>query len=218
VSVSIPFTSFRDAFVEACTLTIDARTELSELDAVAGDGDLGSTLALGFEQARLVAMDATSTDIGELLFSVGRTIATKAPSTMGTLLGSAFMRAGRALARVSELDTGGVTVLLRECTVSVAERGRASLGERTVLDPMSAAADAAEACAGGASAAFAAAAAAAVAAAEATADMEPRHGRAGWIGERARGRPDAGATAWAVFLTGLAGSVDAAMTTKGQRT
>lgn len=214
MSDSISFTDFRAAFVAACTRTIAARTELSELDAIAGDGDLGSTLALGFDHARTVATDATHEDIGELLSGVGRSIALNAPSTMGTLLGSAFMRAGRALSGQSELDSTTVTVFLEECRASVAERGRASLGERTVLDPMSAAVAAAEAAQGSARNALTAAATAASASAEATSEMEPRHGRAGWIGERARGRPDAGATAWAVFLTGLAGA-GVPTTTKG---
>jgi hypothetical protein len=49
-----------------------------------------------------------------------------------------------------------------------------------------------------------AAAGAAALDADQTAEMEPQVGRAGWIGERARGAPDAGAVAWAIFLSGLA--------------
>jgi dihydroxyacetone kinase len=76
-----------------------------------------------------------------------------------------------------------------------------------VLDAMDAAAGAAErAAADGlpAGAALEQAADAAWAAAKATAEMEPKHGRAAWISERARGTPDAGAVAWAVFVGGLA--------------
>jgi dihydroxyacetone kinase len=95
----------------------------------------------------------------------------------------------------------------------VAERGRASAGERTVLDAMRPAADAASAAAGEGATALETlqrASGAARAGANATAEMEPRHGRAGWIPERARGRPDAGAVAWALFLDALQERVRAA--------
>jgi phosphoenolpyruvate---glycerone phosphotransferase subunit DhaL len=195
----------RRAIDTAITRVVEARNELCELDAVAGDGDLGSTLAHGFEAARREALD-NSDDISALLTAIGRTLAMKAPSTMGTLLGTAFMRAGKEMVHTDALDAAGVALMLQAMATSVAERGRAAVGERTVLDPMIAAAHAAaQSSASDASPriALAVAAGAARTAADATAIMTPKHGRAGWIGERARGRPDAGASAWAIYLTGL---------------
>jgi len=182
-----------------------ARDELCSLDAVAGDGDLGATLATGFAHVRAALQDGDG-DIGATLVTVGRELATKAPSTIGALLATAFMRAGKELAGTRELSAAGVATMLEVAAGGVAERGRAEPGQRTVLDAMLPAATAARAAADrgdGAIAALAAAAAAAGDGARATAGMEPRLGRAGWIADRARGHRDAGATAWAVFLTGL---------------
>lgn len=201
----VTLAEFRRAVEAAIARVLAASDELCELDAVAGDGDLGSNLALGFEAVRETALD-TPGDIGALLSSIGRTLALKAPSTIGTLLGSAFMRAGKALAGAVGLDAAGVAAMFDEMAASVAERGGAAVGERTVLDAMVAASGAAGTVASSGATpleALAAAAAAATAAAEETAGMNPRHGRAGWIGERARGRPDAGATAWAIYVTGV---------------
>jgi dihydroxyacetone kinase len=120
------------------------------------------------------------------------------------------MAAGKQLAGTATLDAGAVGDLLEACARSVAERGGATAGERTMLDAMEPAARAArEAAAAGSSAArtLELAADAADAGAAATAEMEAQHGRAGWLRDRAQGTPDAGATAWALFLHGLAAGV-----------
>jgi phosphoenolpyruvate---glycerone phosphotransferase subunit DhaL len=185
-----------------------AREELCALDASAGDGDLGVTLDLGFaEVGALLESTPDPDDIGALLRQVGMELARKAPSTIGTLLASGFLRAGKELAGCAELGSSGAVTLLSASAEGVAERGHAVAGERTVLDSMTAAAGAAAAKAEQGAApgeVLGAGAAGAQKGAAATASMEPRHGRAGWIKDRAQGSRDAGAVAWAVFVAGLA--------------
>jgi len=187
-----------------------ARDELCELDAVAGDGDLGVTLAAGFRHVDAALRVAPADDAGQLFRETGLQLARNAPSTIGALLASAFLRIGGELTGVGELDGARVAALLQTAATSVAERGGAEPGQRTVLDAMAAASaaarTAADAGAGPADVLRRAADGAAEGAA-ATAAMEPVHGRAGWIAERARGREDAGARAWAVFVDGLAAGV-----------
>jgi dihydroxyacetone kinase-like protein len=201
---------FKQALAAAGDRVRGARDELCALDAAAGDGDLGVTLDAGFAQVAVV-LDGSSedADIGALLRQIGLELATKAPSTIGTLLASAFLRAGRELAGRTELGGTDAVVFLSASAAGVAERGHASVGERTVLDAMAEAADAAAAKAAQSDSAveiLEAGAAGAQEGAAATAVMEPRHGRANWIKERAQGSRDAGAVAWAVFLSGLAES------------
>jgi dihydroxyacetone kinase len=199
--------AFRHALLVTADRICEAREELCDLDAAAGDGDLGATLATGFAAVRELVARLDGADPGAVLGQAGAQLARTAPSTIGTLLGMALMRAGRELADAGELDSAGVAVMLRAVAGSVADKGGARPGERTVLDAMDAAAGTAEQAAGeglSARAALAQAADAAWAAAKATAEMEPRHGRAAWIPERARGTPDAGAVAWAIFVGGLA--------------
>jgi dihydroxyacetone kinase-like protein len=205
--------AFRRALEAVCRDMCAARDELCELDAAAGDGDLGVTIATGFQAAEDYLVESQEDDPGAVLAGVGGEFARKAPSTIGALLATAFMRAGSELRGVAAIDGERIAAMLEAAATGVAERGRASAGERTVLDAMRPAADAAAA---GASEGVSAlevlhrAAAAAQAGAEATAEMEPRHGRAGWIPERARGKPDAGAAAWALFVTALESRVRAA--------
>jgi phosphoenolpyruvate---glycerone phosphotransferase subunit DhaL len=209
VQMSIPAPAFARALLFTCDRVDAAKDELCLLDAVAGDGDLGATLASGFMHVRAALEDSglDQGDIGALLKQAGSVLARKAPSTIGALLATAFMRAGGELNGCTELDAGQAARLLRSASDAVAERGRVVVGQRTVVDAMAPAAEA------GAEASrrssdpvevFRAAAAAASLGAEATAEMEPVVGRAGWIADRARGHADAGATAWAIIVAAIA--------------
>ncbi|MEE6170126.1 MULTISPECIES: DAK2 domain-containing protein [unclassified Mycolicibacterium] len=208
---TIAISGLRNGLKEASSRVQDARERLCELDAAAGDGDLGATLADGFAavDAHLAGIEAA--DIGTVLRQVGITLAQTAPSTAGALLATAFMRSAVKLEGVVHLDTSGVIALLVAAADGVRERGGAQPGERTIVDAMDAAAAAAIEVAvdAGPIAVLRAAAAGADAGASATAHMEPRHGRAAWIADRARGSEDAGARAWAILLDGFASGVAA---------
>ena len=207
-AVSVPV--LRAAMIGACDRVSAERDELCALDAVAGDGDLGVTLAAGFAQVRSALKQLNDDDAGQLLAEAGSQLARKAPSTIGTLLGTAFMRAGAAVQGVTEVEPKHVTLLLRAALEGVAERGGAQPGQRTIVDALDgavrAAADA-EAQGFSAQDVFLRAAEGAASAAEETASMEPQHGRAAWLPDRARGSQDAGAVAWAVYLGALADGV-----------
>jgi len=188
-----------------------ARDDLCALDALAGDGDIGTTLATGFTYVQEVLSKHEGDDVGAMLIQVGIGFGRKAPSTIGALLATAFLRAGRELTGVSSLDAFHIAAILEAAAAGVSERGEVTTGMRTILDAMDAGAVAAADAAAhglGPSIALRNAADGACAGAEATALMEPMVGRAGWIKDRARGTKDAGAVAWAVFLDALAQAVD----------
>lgn len=204
----IPAAVFRNGLIAGAANVRTARVELCALDASAGDGDLGTTLDAGFTEAISLLDDAgRDGDIGAMLCQIGRELARKAPSTIGTLLAGAFLRAGNKLAGVTELAASDAVGFFSATAAGVAERGGAEVGQRTILDAMVSASEAAAAAARnavGAPAVLRAAAAGARSGAEATAGMKPVHGRAGWIKERAQGTRDAGAVAWALYVDGLA--------------
>ena len=194
----------RAGVLSACARVLAARAELTSLDAAAGDGDLGESLAIGFAAVAKELRDGEAGDAGAVLLRAGTALSRSAPSTFGTLLGMAWRDAGRALAGHTELTAADVVRALDVMAAGVARRGDVGPGQRTVLDGLLASRDRAAAAGADAFAALAAAADGARAGAEATASMRPQVGRAGWIGERAQGRPDAGASAWAVIADGIA--------------
>jgi phosphoenolpyruvate---glycerone phosphotransferase subunit DhaL len=194
------------AFLRSCASVRAARAELTALDAAAGDGDLGESLAIGVAAIERDLGAAEPADVGDVLRRAGTSLSTAAPSTFGTLLGMALRDAGRALSDRTELSPVEVRLMLDAMVAGVQRRGEVQAGQRTVLDGLLASREALEGSgATGTAAALRAVARGARGGAAATASMRAQVGRAGWIGERAEGRPDAGAQAWAVFATGLAG-------------
>lgn len=107
---------------------------LIELDSKVGDGDLGLTMSDGFLAAYQVVKDSNETDLGKLLYQAGKTMSMAVPSTMGTLMASGFMQAGKALKGKTDLSLYDIANLFGEYQVGVANRGKAKIGEKTFLD------------------------------------------------------------------------------------
>lgn len=171
--------------------------EFTELDSLAGDGDLGLTAGKIAEGIR-AALAEPGDSVKQLVLAVGKEISRAAPSTFGTLYASGFLAAGLAINDdddpLDQLRTGVEAALQK-----IGQRGKSEEGQRTLLDalgPASRALHTASDIAG----ALHAAARAAGEGVEATKSMAPQHGRAGWIGDRAKGIADAGATVvWRSF-------------------
>jgi dihydroxyacetone kinase-like protein len=204
----LTFDQLREALRRVADRLEAARDELCALDAIAGDGDLGVTMATGFAAIRPLIETPPAQDAGQLLSQAAMQIGRVAPSTMGTLTATALLRAGTKVRGKLDLGAADLADALEAAAQGMKDRGKADVGQRTAIDALAPAATAArEAATAGESAAVALtrAAEAAEAGAAATAEMEPVHGRAGWIADRARGNRDAGATAWATILRALAG-------------
>ena len=171
-----------------------------ELDSAAGDGDLGITAGKIAEGIRS-GISLSTGDLKADLMMLGREISKSAPSTFGTLFATGFIRASGVVSNeYSPLEN--VQKGFKAAFEGIAARGKASIGERTLLDALAPALtalnDASNLRSGLSSAAIAARGGA-----KATAEMMPRHGRAGWIGERAKGLEDAGANVIAVVFEAL---------------
>jgi len=190
--------------VDAVAVAIEANADaLSALDAVGGDGDHGVSLTIGARavQAALAAeMPATT---GAALQKIGLTLVNSVGAAMGPIFGTAFMRAGSAANAAGTLDGPAVAAILKAAVEGVQVRGKAVAGDKTMLDALIPAAQAAQtAAAGGADAlhTLRAASAAADAGARSTSDIIAKRGRAAKLGERTRGHQDAGATSTALIL------------------
>jgi dihydroxyacetone kinase-like protein len=193
--------TYNDGLIALADALDGAVDECTHLDAVAGDGDLGLTLGKIAEAIRSSLVDEEVVP-SDHLKAVGLAVAKAAPSTFGTLVATGFLRAAPAVQQ-ADSNQAAIAAALRAAEEGIAARGKAERGQRTALDALGPAADAFAAAPDLASA-WRAAAAAATEGAAATAQMQPIHGRAGWIAERARGNPDAGATAIAIAISGVA--------------
>lgn len=117
---------------------------LCQMDARMGDGDLGLTMRRGFAAMPELLRESSELNMGKNLMKAGMRMSSVAPSTMGTLMASGIMSAGKALDGKEELDAAGYLVFLKAFCDGVARRGKCARGEKTVLDCTAAAADALE--------------------------------------------------------------------------
>lgn len=175
----------------------EQRDYLIELDSVVGDGDLGLTMSDGFRAASEAIMASEETDPGKLFYAAGKAIAAAVPSTMGTLMGSGLMSAGKELRGKSGSDREMTRLLLRGWLAGVAKLGKAKRGEKTFLDGMTPALEALEA---DPQAAAATVAQAARTGAQETVGMLAVHGRAAIRGEQSRELLDPGAVTAALIV------------------
>jgi dihydroxyacetone kinase len=195
---------------QALPMLSEAREELGDLDAAAGDGDLGTTVAGGAEAvaAALAGMASTASP-GEVLRVAVRVFAKTNPSSFSALLGAGVLAGARTLGDAAEVDATATLNVGRVAAAVIAERGQSAVGDRTVLDALVPSLDAlAGTLSGSRAQQLQAMITAAQSGTEQTATMVPRRGRAAWVGERSRGFSDAGATAYLRFLEGLSRSLD----------
>lgn len=110
------------------------REYLIDLDSVVGDGDLGLTMGDGFTAAYDAVKDGVETDAGKLLYTAGKAMSIKVPSTMGTLMASGLMQAGKVLKGKEELENADIAELFAAYETGVQNRGKAQVGDKTFLD------------------------------------------------------------------------------------
>jgi phosphoenolpyruvate---glycerone phosphotransferase subunit DhaL len=182
---------------------IDNEQYFGELDAVVGDGDFGYSLARGFEKVVAEWDNLDRTDIATFLKKVALTITGRMGGTSGPIWGTGFLRAAGVVGPVSTVDGAGVVAMLRGAVEGIKARGKADVGDKTLLDALVPAVDRldAEITAGStAGQCIAAAAEAARKGAEDSRGLQARRGRASYTGERSIGQFDPGAVAVAVIL------------------
>jgi dihydroxyacetone kinase len=206
------------AILAAADAVEAAREPLCALDAAAGDGDHGVTMAIGARNIRR-QLETAPDDPAQLLRQTAL-----AMGAVGGAIGPIYARALLAMAaEVAAEPTGqaGSASSLRRCAdaavSAVVAIGGAKAGDKTVLDALLPARDAlaaAEASGTSPDVAVREAAQAARVGAEATAGMVATVGRAARLGERSRGQADAGATSLAIILGALAATALAAQTTE----
>lgn len=180
---------------------------LTQLDSAIGDADHGTNMDRGFQAVRDKFPTMASMDSSTQLKTVGMTLVSTVGGASGPLYGTAFLRASAAVANKQELTAADVVALLEAFLGGIVARGKATTGEKTMVDALTPALNAAKTAANtGASLAdvTARAAAAAEEGMKATIPMLATKGRASYLGERSIGHQDPGATSSWLILRALA--------------
>jgi len=182
----------RRAIAAACRALIAAEAELTELDRITGDGDLGASMTRGAKAVEAEISSYPLDDISATLMALGHTLRRELGGSSGPLYGVLFLRCATVVDRAPG-QAQWADALDQGCR-AISELGGAKLGDRTMLDAldpfvktlrqgtMLTAVEAAER------------------GVEATRHMKPRLGRSSYLGDRVLGHPDPGAKAVSIWL------------------
>jgi dihydroxyacetone kinase-like protein len=197
-----------DAVRRVSQLLIAQRDYLTSLDQAMGDGDMGITMGK-IGEALLAFADANPIDdIGKYLFQLGTATNKAAPSTMGTLAAGALMSAGKVVRDRTELEAADLAAMFQAADEGIQSRGKAKLGDKTIVDALHPACEAfGAAIAAGSSLQEAGVAAidAATAGRDSVTPLRSKIGRASWVGERTEGIVDPGCAMFVLLLQAIAG-------------
>lgn len=177
---------------------------LIELDQRFGDGDLGLSMAGGFEAINKYFASCEEQDLGRALMKSSSVFNETAPSSLGTILSLFQMGMAKVLKGKTEADLDVVAEAMESGINKIMETAKSKLGEKTILDSLSPAVAALKAHASeGSRAAFQAAADAANAGCESTKAMRSVHGRAAYYGDKSIGAVDGGAVVGNLIFSSL---------------
>lgn len=183
------------------------RDRLCALDGVIGDADHGIAMTLGYSAAR-DAVDALddSTDPTTLLNTAAKSFLNAVGASSGPLYATAFMRAAASVKGKPVLEDGDFVGMLQAMAQGMADRGKATVGEKTMIDAWLPAADAASKAwneTANLCDSLLEAVRAANAGMEATASMVATKGRSARLGERSLGHVDPGAASAVVTIEAM---------------
>ena len=117
--------------------------ELNALDGQLGDGDLGVTMTRGGRALQDI-LPTLPADVGMALMACAQAITKVSGSSYGTLLATGLLAAAKATRGRTEVPWSETAALLRGALEAMSARGKAAVGDKTVLDALDAAAGAAE--------------------------------------------------------------------------
>ncbi|MEZ4737159.1 MAG: dihydroxyacetone kinase subunit DhaL [Caldilineaceae bacterium] len=199
-------------WLEKCAAVVAAnKAYLTELDSPIGDADHGTNIARGFAAVVAKGPTVADNDIGQLCKVTGMTLMSAVGGASGLLYGNFFLRAAVVANGKTELSAEELLHLLEAGQEGIVQRGRAVVGDKTMIDawtPALAALRTAITAGQSLPTAIAACVAAAETGMKSTIPLQARKGRASYLGERSIGHQDPGATSTHLILNALLETVD----------
>jgi dihydroxyacetone kinase len=192
----------KQAIEAACKALLGAESELTEMDRVTGDGDLGTSMERAAKAVQGAVGSYPLDDVPAAIRAMGHTLRRELGGSSGPLYGVLFLRCGSSLEKSGATGLAQWAEALDQGCRAISELGGAKPGDRTMLDALDPFVKALKKRVDGKETreVILAAVEAAERGVEATARMKPRLGRSSYLGDRVLGYPDPGAKAVAVWL------------------
>ena len=135
--------SIKTAATKIAQLMEESADELNAADGLLGDGDLGITMVRGFREI-IEVRDSLPDDVGMALFQCAKAFTKSSGSSYGTLLATGLMSVAKKKKGQQEIQVEEISALLNDALDAMKQRGKAELGDKTVLDVISASSQAAK--------------------------------------------------------------------------
>lgn len=194
----------KEVFLKICRVCEEKKDSLTEIDSKLGDGDMGISMSSGAQAIRktIQTFPEQEKNLTKLFLSSAMAFNRAAPSTLGTLLSFGMMAIGKELKNREYIEEAEIPALVRRFADTISEKGKAKVGDKTILDALYPYADALEEVYTNTASmdkALQAAEEAARAGMESTKGKKAKTGRASWLDTRNMEYPDAG-TVLCVFV------------------
>jgi len=135
--------SIKNAVTKIARLMEESADELNAADGRLGDGDLGITMVRGFREI-IEVRDSLPDDVGMALFQCAKAFTKSSGSSYGTLLATGLMSVAKKKKGQQEIQVEEISALLNDALDAMKQRGKAELGDKTVLDVIAASSKAAK--------------------------------------------------------------------------
>ena len=189
------------AIEAACEALIKAESELTELDRITGDGDLGTNMKRAASAIQAATDSYPLDDVSATFKALGHSLRHELGGSSGPLYGVLFLRVGNVLEKSGWTGLAQWNRALEEGTRAISELGGAKPGDRTMLDALDPFVKSLQSARKNASReVLRAAVEEAQRGVTATSNMKPRLGRSSYLQDRVLGHPDPGARAVAIWL------------------
>ncbi|MGL4377184.1 MAG: dihydroxyacetone kinase subunit DhaL [Microcoleaceae cyanobacterium] len=203
-------------WLQSVTAVIEENKDyLTELDAAIGDADHGINMSRGFQKVLSQLPSVLDKDIGTIFKTVSMTLISTVGGASGPLYGTLFLKLSTAFAGKWELNDQDMVMFFRAAVDGIVTRGKAQLGDKTMLDALMPASEAFEgAIAEGLTTekALEIAIEAAELGMKNTIPLIAKKGRASYLGERSINHQDPGATSVYLLLLTLGQTLNVATT------
>ena len=200
------------SFIQAITNTINKNAEeITALDQAIGDGDHVFNLQRGLDALVKQQDELAQLDWVSALQKIGMTLMTTVGGASGSLFGTLFVAMSKA-ARDQELNLQSFAKIFSQGVESVKQRGKADIGEKTMLDvlvPVASSLQDSAAASAELSDVLENIKREAVSGMESTRDMLATKGRASFLGERTKGHIDAGAKTTQLMICAVVDTIQA---------
>ncbi len=201
--------SIKDAcsmFIHVCDKVMENEAFLTQLDKKIGDGDHGTVMSIGFTKVKQILESTEFTSINHVFKEIGITLIKFMGGTSGVIFGTLFTGGIRDLEDVEVLDLEIMVEIFRGALSAIKKRGKAQLGDKTMVDALEPAVVSLEDCLTrnlSLHEAIKTASASAKAGAEKTKEYVSRVGRSKSYGEHSLGLQDAGATSVQIIFEAM---------------